>query len=56
MEARRELMTARLEGWVWCLLNLQLMWLTYGRLTVVWWNARVDGFFLLQPLFSSSFL
>jgi len=26
MEARRELMTARLEGWVWCLLNLWLRW------------------------------
>lgn len=24
MEAQRELMTTRLEGWVWCLLNLRL--------------------------------
>jgi hypothetical protein len=26
MEARRELMTAHLEGWGWCLLNLRLRW------------------------------
>jgi hypothetical protein len=26
MEAQRELMTTRLEDWVWCLLNLRLRW------------------------------
>jgi cell division protein FtsW (lipid II flippase) len=26
MEAQRELMTARLKGWVWSLLNLRLRW------------------------------
>jgi len=55
VEAWCKLMRVRLEGWVRCFLNCNWSGLICGRLTIVWWDASVDGFLLLQHLFSSFF-